>query len=472
MIKYSRNSYALIAMIMLLIMHLITLKISPLPWFDEVCFADISYNLLQGNGFKLSLAPYLDHFENVIHYGPIFFTIQAGFLKLFGLNPMGARMPGFLFAIIGFYLLFRFIKREFKTENVWAFILLGITLPTVSSTLHNGRMEFVAIFFWIFSLLVLTGKRKYKIPLAGLLMAGMLLTSPRSGVLLFGHVFLIIWENRKSFKNLFISGFLFGGVIFLAEYTWALISMDGLFPYLNFLSSASDGYVGGGFPFLEKDYPLLVIIFASLLAIFYQRKELLKLIDSEGKFYIMALINILVYLLFVNETGPYLVYLVFSILIVSISLVKISKPIWSFGIQPFILIIFGLQVLKFGIIMYEFETRSSDRCQSEISEIIPSGEGVLCSDVYYYLLNKNGNEVFYIHHLEFDELLDFANKNLNYRFLVLSEYDLQQFPNWKKVLQARKDNYREIASLDQNIKSAIMGGYLGDYQGIILERIR
>ena len=120
----------------ILLFHLLSIAISPMPWFDEVCFADISNSLLEGNGFNLVLAPYLEHHGHVVSYGPIFFTIQAGSIWALGLNTLGARLPAFLFAIASFFLFRNFISRTIGLNvNAWLLILIGLSLPTLGLAL-------------------------------------------------------------------------------------------------------------------------------------------------------------------------------------------------------------------------------------------------------------------------------------------------------------------------------------------------
>ena len=379
----------------ILLFHLFSITISPMPWFDEVFFADVSFNLQNGNGFMVSVAPYLEHYKNVIHYGPVFFTIQAGSIWALGLNTLGARLPGFLFAIASFILFRNFISRTMGV-NAWLLILIGLSLPTVSSTLHNGRMEFVGLFFWVGSLHFISRKGMVHILIASLLISLMLLTSPRSLVLVFGHGFLILWYNWNSFRSLLYKLLIFGGVIFSMEYAWALYSAGGLMPYLDFMTSQSKGYVGGGFPFLPKDYPLLVLIFSSIVAIVIRWRSGELDIKNELGWYCLSIINILVYLLLVNETGPYLVYLVFSILILTVSIIRLPNIWWRAGLVGFTATIVLIQFVKFGIIAGEFENRSSELAESVFVEHIPPNSVVLASDVYYYiiLLNNDTSEKF------------------------------------------------------------------------------
>ena len=72
-----KNSYLFYIVFSLFIVYqLVTLDRAPCPWFDEVFYADISYNLLQTDEFNLSLFP---HYINgqVYIYGPIFFILQS-----------------------------------------------------------------------------------------------------------------------------------------------------------------------------------------------------------------------------------------------------------------------------------------------------------------------------------------------------------------------------------------------------------
>ena len=454
----------------ILLFHLLSIAISPMPWFDEVCFADISNSLLEGNGFNLVLAPYLEHHEHVVHYGPVFFTIQAGSIWALGLNTLGARLPAFLFSIASFFLFRNFISRTIGLNvNAWLLILIGLSLPTVSSTLHNGRMEFVGLFFWVWSLHFISRKGIAHIFIASLLISLMLLTSPRSLVLVFGHGFLILWYNWNSVRTLFYKLIIFGGVIFLMEYAWALYSAGGLMPYLDFMTSQSKGYIGGGFPFLPKDYPLLVLIFSSIVAIAIRRRNGKLDIKNELGWYCLSIINIVVYLFLVNETGPYLVYLVFSILILTVSILRLSNLWWRMGLVGFTATVVLIQFVKFGIIASEFENRSSEVAESVLNEHIPPNSVVLASDVYYYMLKEQGHTVHYLHHLAPKELLEFADNELGYTYLVLADYEYRESKAWKGLVDSNPDKFVKLTQVIAPNSSKVTS-YTSNYGGVIFQK--
>lgn len=451
----------------ILLFHLLTLSVSPMPWFDEVCFVDISYSLSQGNGFKLEIAPFLEHSENIVHYGPVFFSIQAAFIKLLGLNVWTARIPGFVFAVLSCVVLIRlFEKTQVKLGH--AGLLLLILFPTVSSTLHNGRMEFVAIFFWLSSIYFILQRNVGSVMISAILFVIMLLTTPRSLLFLFGTIFLFIWVWRYNLSGLFLNALLYGVVIFLGEWIWAVVSVGSLSAYLELLGSSSEGFVGGGFPFRTKDLPMLGILIASILSLVIPnvRKQILQ--SEKANLLFFSMIIILSYVLLVKETGPYLVYMAIPVILLSSVLKEfgIGKLVFSLSI----IVLLTFQFFKFGLLISELSERDPAKIRDQILKVIPKGSSLIISDQYYYMLRSNEMKLNYLHHKDFSEIMEYNSRSFQAEFVLLNSFDDFLNPEWKSSLIHPASEYELYQEFGEPYKKPWLGLYVNSYSGILFKR--
>ena len=89
----------LIALVALVLM-LLFLPRSPLPWFDEIIFASTSLSIVRGGPpVPTVLAAFPHTIRADLFYGPLICFLGSLDLRLFGLSPMSWRLLGFLGAV-------------------------------------------------------------------------------------------------------------------------------------------------------------------------------------------------------------------------------------------------------------------------------------------------------------------------------------------------------------------------------------
>ena len=81
----------------LLLLNLFTLGISPLPWTDEVVFADIVNNYIQFGKLNLNVVPQFLNGE-VYVYGPVYFIMQKFFIYAAFMTAYSFRLLNYLFS--------------------------------------------------------------------------------------------------------------------------------------------------------------------------------------------------------------------------------------------------------------------------------------------------------------------------------------------------------------------------------------
>ena len=92
------------------LLHLVTVTRSHIPWFDDTFFASIADSLLRTGEFRLAVSPlWLD--QPVYLYGPIYFLLVAGAFATFGLGVLQNRLTGLLGAFALFVVAFRILRR-------------------------------------------------------------------------------------------------------------------------------------------------------------------------------------------------------------------------------------------------------------------------------------------------------------------------------------------------------------------------
>jgi len=76
-------------------LHLATVMISRLPWFDDTFFASIADSVRRTGQFTLGVGPlWID--GPVYLYGPVYFLTLAGVFDVFGFGLTQTRVPGLL----------------------------------------------------------------------------------------------------------------------------------------------------------------------------------------------------------------------------------------------------------------------------------------------------------------------------------------------------------------------------------------
>src|SRR5437763_8020233 len=80
----------------IIIIQILSLNIFMPPWFDEVVFADISRSLATNGHYVLNIHPLSTDNKEIFFYGPVFFWMQAFFIKHIALSAFIFRLPVYL----------------------------------------------------------------------------------------------------------------------------------------------------------------------------------------------------------------------------------------------------------------------------------------------------------------------------------------------------------------------------------------
>ncbi|MEO8719463.1 MAG: glycosyltransferase family 39 protein [Ginsengibacter sp.] len=172
--------------------------------WDEINFAESAREMIvTGNYHRVQI-----NFQPFWEKPPLFFWLQAGAMKMFGVNEFAARFPNAVFGIITLVTFF-LIGKKYKSARfgfIWALSYLGTFLPHLyfKSGIIDPIFNYFIFLGVYFMYLDITGqifKNKYLYPsLAGLFIGLATLTKGPVGLLVFLISFLVYFLFTK-FKN-------------------------------------------------------------------------------------------------------------------------------------------------------------------------------------------------------------------------------------------------------------------------------
>src|SRR6185312_6154646 len=182
-------------------------KVHLFDW-DEINFAESAREMIvTGNYHRVQI-----NFEPFWEKPPLFFWLQVGAMKLFGINEFAARFPNAICGIISLVTFF-LIGKKFKSSRfgfIWAISYLGSFLPHLY--FKSGIIDpvfnyfiFLGIYFMYLSVSKDIFKNKYLYSAVGGLFIGLAtLTKGPVGLLVFLIAFFIyfLFTRFKNFPNI------------------------------------------------------------------------------------------------------------------------------------------------------------------------------------------------------------------------------------------------------------------------------
>lgn len=402
--------------------HLLTLNVSPLPWFDEVLFADVAINYDRTGDLLLKLDPTED--RDVIIYGPLYFILQQPFYKLFGITPFAFRLLNLIAGIIMAWQL----SKRFKFNLLLLFTLL--LSPVYIQNLHSGRMDLVASMFVLSGFLHLD--KTYKnltfknVAIATAMFALAAITTPRALFLVPGaFIFLITTQDVIDFKKLkIVRGIKYTAFILLSVsavlVAWSFYITGGL-EYFQQYSGSDNLNQHMGISFL-RNHPEDVLSIILLLGIIVDLIRLKKLSTAHAA----TICTFLSFAVFVKEIGPYAAMLIPFVLygIMRIEFTVIRR----IGLGLIAVAFAGIFLVKTLVIIAGYDSRKAKPIQAFLAENNVSQSKVLSSFIYYYVLKENDNDVksYQIIQTNRESFIDSINA-YDYDYLMIKESDTSEY---------------------------------------------
>jgi len=459
-----------------IVYHLISLNVSPLPWFDEVVFASISNEFASSGKLILKVAPYLAANEEITVYGPIYFFFTSTIIKLIGLGIFQFRIISLLFGFLCVVILYKYFKLfQINKKSIFLCLIIFLTDPIFNSSMHGGRMDTMALFFALCSiycfLINLLGKfhSSYKLSFLSSLFAALaILTTPRVAFLLLPiFLFLIFYFLKYKKITVFISGIIWVVTIFLFYSIWFLYAFDSFDSFLRIYSNTAEA-VKVGFFIPKLEIPLIIttatVIIISICYIG---------IRFFSEINIFSILIIILFYLLVDDTGAYSVYIspfyVFLIGNGMHTLDQLKKNKLINIVSAFILTAcISIFALKGYVIFSSYSKRDPNNIAEFISINIPKGSKIIGDEKFYYAALDNDCDFQFLEWYKSDSYREkFQREVYQYDFLLASDRILKSQPNLFllysgnsvliKVAELKMDN--ELNLISKKIGFSITDSY-------------
>jgi|GEM_PF-1136425 len=393
-----------VGIIVYLLIQLVTLTRSPLPWFDDTFFASIAESLYRNGELKLSVSP-LWFDKPVYIYGPAYFVLTGAALQWFGMDVFAFRLPNLLFSVGILFLVFLLLRQRKISLLVVVPVCALLALdPIFYRGSHIGRMDSMALFFLLSSFYLLLkgdeGIERKTLWLTGLsgASAGIaLITTPRPTYLaaLIGVILLYrLWRNRTRLNAIRLT--MWTGLSLLPWLMWFFYAFGGIRQLWDYYASLPGGTYVGGFAIRPEHYPLLFGLLILLCV---------RLISSEKKLFDELLFFVVCgiagyYLLIHDEGGAYaffmmpLAYTALGVLAAEV-IEQLDERLPVTVIGAIMLINVATYCARNIVVWLEWNARDPKTVEQAVAKTIPKGSRVVGDDKYYFAVKKSGSDFQY-----------------------------------------------------------------------------
>ncbi|MCS6821725.1 MAG: hypothetical protein NZ551_07635 [Microscillaceae bacterium] len=403
---------------------------SPLPWFDEVFFADISYNLYKNGTF----IPQVAIFQPEYSYGFVHFLFAALSFKFLGFGLIAYRWLNYLFGALVVWMWLKILQKEQPisqdSQPFWALLLLCD--PLFNLSMHEGRMDLTALFFMLLGIYFVQDKQAINwknIIFSAVCIALALLTTPRIGFLLIalgGYWIYYLFLNWR--KNFFL---LIGWclIIFLLYSIWVRYAFGSYYAFLNYYLGDTQWkiyktYLGFSGYIPKQSYLLITVsIFSMLIVFFFALKT-----QTYKAFYAFIVASIVSFYVIVYDLGPYSIFIIpfYYFWIAKISHLQTNfLPKWVFALPAIGLFFFNLSYfsLKNIQIFTSLAQRSPAHAEAFVRKHIPPKSRVVSEPMYYYAVKRAGSEMQFMNYFEELEQREHRQRTKwQYEYLIVTEH--------------------------------------------------
>ncbi len=414
--------------------HLLTLKLFPLPWFDETYFCSVAESLMDHGDFIPRVAFHAKAGKEALTYGPVYFVLTGLSIKSFGLGTFQFRIVECFFGLLCFLVFFR-MNTFFKIPRIYILPITALFMldPFFNLGMHSGRMDLVALFFSLMSIWYYLRSRVNDIRQnIGLLASSSfallaMLTTPRVIAILTPLlVIFIIDAVQKKWKSWPVQ---FGcwALPFIVLYSiWVFIAFGGYSEYFNYYTkvilgnkTAIHGFIGPTSYIPRHEWLLIATV--SLILTY-------KLITDRAWFknivILFSISSILTFYLVILDWGEYSVLILpFYYLILLQFSKEFTFSIKNFRVYPLVILgIFNAGYITIKII--ESFGAANQRSQTQITKFmekhLPEGSKVVGPPVYYYAVRKSGSEYqFYNKYNTPEERERLLREDYGYQYLLI-----------------------------------------------------
>jgi len=436
--------WLLVGIGLLFIYHLFTLTISPMPWFDETYFASMTLNFVEKGEFLPPIGPMLEFFyPQSKAYGPAYFVVMAGVLKVFGFGILQMRIPALLFGFLFILTVYKILTISNIKQSLRIFVVLLLLFdPIFLQNIHSGRMDSMAILLVVLGIYqLLVGFRKnlfIHFAACGFFFGLALLTTPRIAVNLAGPgliaaFFYLSNPNWKRFFSLLIIPLLVFGLYSIWVF-WGFGGYEQAYNYFFgkpkealYFQSLAAIYVSSRKYIPPFQYPVLFVFGVFLSINVYFRR------NTEWIFWI-SIFNLLSFYALVNDTG---IYSIFSMPWIYIGLACIAQSFFSMeriesimriALSCVFLLNLSLFFLKNTVIWLYAGSRNISIVQQQISKNLPKGSRVIGDEAYYYFILNSGSDFQYLDRgAATHQRINYHENIYKYQYIIVRNPPMNQF---------------------------------------------
>lgn len=289
--------------------HLSTLSISPLPWFDETYMASIAQEFIE-TGKLFPRVAQVRHMDQELIYGPVYFAVTGLFIKLFGFAPFPFRLTAFLSGLLVIWATARLLSQVSPKYLVLFLICLSLD-PFLNRSMHEGRMDLFALFFILTAshhFIQFKHTQQYKqVVWAAVYTLLALLTTPRTGFFFTAWFFIWLFWLTSSWKSFAKAASLCLVIILTGYFSWVWYAFGGLTSMLD--------YYGQYLMFTRLNMAQTSIMKQQYLLILFGWASVGLGFIRFGKSYftttvVLAILSVICFYSMVFDQGPYAVFIV------------------------------------------------------------------------------------------------------------------------------------------------------------------
>ncbi|MCH8902366.1 MAG: glycosyltransferase family 39 protein [Bacteroidetes bacterium] len=472
-----------------IIFHTYTLSFSPLPWIDDTWYASVTLSYLNTGDYFLNVAPFAYDFQELLMHGPVFYILQSKIIAFFGFGIFQFRILGLLCGLLLLFVLYKIIRSQEVPRRTQGLLVILVAFdPLMHASMHNGRMDTLAMLMAFSSLYIFIIARKRPgakgqllfMVLSGVLGAGALLTTLRSVVIIFpiGVLLLARLLQQRSLREL---AHVFGWILPILSFTllWILITFGNLNDGLTYFKTLPAGLSGS--TMFVPYYHILLVSLAVL-------SVLTGVILFRGSFFsqlnIIGLLAITIHFLFIRDAGSASVYIIpfyylFMVRIVLLVNKDLMKKVSVAAIYILLILNLGLFGMKTAVIFAGYEGRYPVTFDEFIQQNIPRSSHVIGHETFYYSVIKAESDFQYFHLYNSEEEIvsTYQRDEYDYDYLIVSE----EFSDRDDVIITRLKRDSQLEKLTEYSKaksrldrrlSSWGINYIGSYNCVIYQRIK
>ncbi len=200
--------------------------------YDEVFFHSVTKAWLETGKYTLTAAPELYGHE-ILFYGPVYFWLQAGILKILGIGIWQFRLLNVLGGFSVLMLCYGWLKQQGLKQNLALLVPAILLLDNLfGNILHSGRMDFVALALAMGGVYCIdNGKTKLYLYLGVILVSLALITTPRM-IFMLPFFALCLWSKVKKEDWSLLKFAFLGAITFVPWGLWVIVKV-GLVEYIS-----------------------------------------------------------------------------------------------------------------------------------------------------------------------------------------------------------------------------------------------